>query len=780
MNIKNKLGNADYFKRYVKGARLARGKGIPNKNIIHFNVTTEPQIKILANVQGSRNNKYVIHISEVDGNFVLIHDCPDFKKGFNFCKHVVKVLFLLEPEICESICKDVSRIKFSSDFNSIKQSKTENFTLKAEELIKKKQFYEAIAFLEQAYKELNELACIEKIVEISLQYHLYDQFLKFSVEFSDLVEKYLSKLPQIVKDLLNTLHKHDFSQKTEIIANIKTLIKSIPNQKITEIFGSQQIDAITDPILKFYLIDNLPFQDDLDQYFPEQLKEPKTNLNSIIKRLVVDSVEESILNMDSIENVEAYLKIANACDFSNRDYIRKIVGDYREKLKGLFLEGLKKKHAFLRSLVIENTHGDKLTPMKFSHRYKYPTLIWASTRRKESSLYYYIIEKCGIEKHHLEYTEQTFFVENYPVFKEIFDGNNPVKHIVQSFWGTDTPKIQNVVKSNQIVELDFKINMKELDRFVLVEWDLAQRPILGSYICQFSEGFMIPDKNHPLSNEINPFDLILCYKKPIDIKAGNIKIMRPVRRMNFKTAVELVWKGLECVASYIPFELINDLKSYKIDELDAYDRIEERFEVSFLPDKEIIKKAFFEFIQGRILKELNHIYLAVLEKPDYKKKVLRMIGFDRYSLIFTKRNQLNKFKREPLKRDSLQILKVDFKNEIGKTLTHLIKNESYDAINLKELKRYPLFRKWALKLILELRKKLEECKIYKETSGCYNVHEFTKNYYGKILLEDLANNGVIIDYNSKENQVLIEKDALEQLVENYELLKISPPKIIDI
>ncbi|TFG00143.1 MAG: hypothetical protein EU542_08355, partial [Promethearchaeota archaeon] len=60
MNLKNNIGNADFFKRYVKGARLARGKGIPNKNVIHFNVINEPQIKVLANVQGSRNAKYVI------------------------------------------------------------------------------------------------------------------------------------------------------------------------------------------------------------------------------------------------------------------------------------------------------------------------------------------------------------------------------------------------------------------------------------------------------------------------------------------------------------------------------------------------------------------------------------------------------------------------------------------------------------------------------------------------------------------------------------------------
>jgi hypothetical protein len=493
---------------------------------------------------------------------------------------------------------------------------------------------------------------------------------------------------------------------------------------------------------------------------------------------ILNCVEEAILNMDSIENVEAHLKIVEECDLNNQAYIRKIVGDYREKLKALFTEGLKNKHAFLRSLVIENTQSDKLSQIKFSYRYNYPALVWCSTSRKESPLYYYVIEKCGIEKHHLDYTDQSFFVENYPIFKEIFDANNPLKHQIRNFWGTDDPKIKNIVQSNRIVELNYQINMKELKKYVLVEWDLAQRPILGSYICQFSDGFMIPDKNHPLTNEIKPFDLILCYKKPIEIKAGNVKILRPVRRINFNSAIELVWRGLEHASSYIPFEIINNLRNYKIDELDAYDHIEERFHSSFLPDKDEVKKVFFKFIQRKILKELNQIYLSVLEKPDHKKKVLRMIGFNRYSKIFFKHDKLNKFKRDSLKRESLQILKIDLKNEIGKVLTRLIKNEFYNDINLNELKKYPIFRKWTLKIIMELKKRLECSRIYKEVDNRYDVHEFADNYYGKIILEDLAENGAEIDYDSEQNKVLIEESSLKQLIENHELLKINPPKII--
>lgn len=262
----------------------------------------------------------------------------------------------------------------------------------------------------------------------------------------------------------------------------------------------------------------------------------------------------------------------------------------------MYIEGLKSKHAFLRSLVIANTNDDKLCPMKFTKRYNYPTLIWGSAFKNESNLHYYILEKCGFERHHLEYTEIINFIENYPVFAEILGGNNPVKYEVKDFWGVFEPEIMNTVQNKTIDKLDYKVNFHDLDNYVLIEWDLAQRPILGSYICQFNDGFLIPDKTHSLTHFIQPFDLLLCEKKPITIKSDNIKIMKPLRRININSAIELVWSGIEYISSYLPLEIIDDLKEYRIDELDAIERIYETYNNSFLPEKESSKKSFFDFI----------------------------------------------------------------------------------------------------------------------------------------------------------------------------------------
>ncbi|MHA1391705.1 MAG: hypothetical protein ACTSQT_05630, partial [Promethearchaeota archaeon] len=149
---------------------------------------------------------------------------------------------------------------------------------------------------------------------------------------------------------------------------------------------------------------------------------------------------------------------------------------------------------------------------------------------------------------------------------------------------------------------------------------------------------------------------------------------------------------------YIPFEIITELKEYQIDELDAYDKIDERFKKSFLPKKESVRKYFSNFIQSKILKELNKTYLKIIQKPNYKKKVLRIIGFERHSKIFTDPSYLTGFKSNSLKKQSLQELKLDFKKFVSLKLSELIKCNQLELIDIKSLKKFPIFKKWSVKV----------------------------------------------------------------------------------
>lgn len=759
------------------GARFNRGKSIQNKNIINFNVVKSPKIKILVNIQGSGNSKYVVNIFQDDQRVNIVHDCPDFKKNTKFCKHIVKVLLLLEPDICKSVCQNIRTINFSANFNLIKQSKTENFIVKAEELIKDSKYYEAINFLEQAHSESNNIDYIKKIADISLKYRLNDQFIKYAVKFKE-IRDCITDYPKFISSLFSNIVEFELYRKINTILNLQNLFLDFPKKLVVETIKKMNVSTLEKPILRYLLLHKFAPGIYLDDFFKNLPKNSKIDLKTQIADLTLESVKEAILNMESEDNMDGYLAIAKNCNFNNNSEIFSQIGVYKEKLSNLYLEGLKRKHGFLRSLVIANTQSDKLKQMKFNFRYNYPTLIWVSSSRSEIPLYYYILEKCGLEKHHLEYLEQSYFIENYPVFNEIFDGNNPVRNPVKNFWGSENPKIKNTVYTDKVIDLDFDMNFNELENFILLEWDLAQKPILGSYICQFSDGFLIPDSNHPLTHEIKPFDLILCKTTPIAIKAGNIKVIRPLRRINIKTAIELVWEGIEFVSTYIPFEIITQLKEYQIDELDAYDKIDEKFKTSFLPKKESVRKYFSNFIQSKILKELNKTYLKIIQKPNYKKKVLRIIGFDRHSKIFTDPSYLTGFKSNSLKKQSLQELKLDFKKFVSLKLSEIIKSNQLELINLKSLKKFPTFKKWSVKVIYMLRQELLKCKIYKINDASYDIHELSNNYYGIMILNHLEKASSSQILSKSRYKFIVSDKVIEDLLDNFKMLKLDPPRVI--
>jgi len=777
IDLINYFQNGDLFKKHVMGARFNRGKSIPNKNIINFSVEKSPKIKILANIQGSGNSKYVVNIFQDDQRVNIVHDCPDFKKNTKFCKHIVKVLLLLEPDICKNVCQDIRTINFSANFNLVKQSKTENYIFKAEELIKESKYYEAINFLEQAHNESNNLDYIKKIADISLKYELYDQFVKYAVRFKELRD-YITDYPKFISSTFNSIVEYELYRKIDTFLNLQSLLLNFPKHIVFETIKKMNVTAVENPILRYLLLHKFAQGIYLDDFFKELPKSSKLDLTGQIAELILESVNEAILNMESEDNINGYLAIASNCNFKNNSAIYSQIGVYKEKLKDLYLEGLKQKHAFLRSLVIANTQSDKLKQLKFNYKYNYPMLIWASSSRSETPLYYYILEKCGLERHHLEYLEQSYFIENYPIFNEIFNGNNPVRNLIKDFWGGENPKIKNTVYIDKVIDLDFEVNLKELENFTLIEWDLAQKPILGSYVCQFSDGFLIPDGNHPLTHEIKPFDLILCMTTPIAIKAGNIKIIRPIRRINIKTAIELIWKGIEFVSTYIPFEIITELKEYQIDELDAYDKIDERFRNSFLPKKESVRKYFSNFIQSKILKELNNTYLKIIQKPNYKNKVMRIIGFERYSKIFTNPSYLNGFKSNSLKKQSLQELKLDFKKFVSLKLSELIKNNQFDSINIKILKKFPSFKKWTIKVIYNLKQQLSNCQIYQNDNQTYDVCELSENYYGKKILSYIEKSSKTPLQSNLPIKKTISSEDFNNLLESYKMLKLDAPKII--
>jgi hypothetical protein len=413
--------------------------------------------------------------------------------------------------------------------------------------------------------------------------------------------------------------------------------------------------------------------------------------------------------------------------------------------------------------------------MKFNYRYRFPDLLWTSPYRKETPLHYYVIRKCGFELHHLEYIQRKFFVENYPVFRGIFQANNPIPEEIKRFWGDENPSIQNTIFETNVSDLEFDITHKSLDDYILIEWDLVQEPILGSYIYQIEQGFFIPDQTHPLTYFLQPFDLTICLKKPIAIKQNNIKILQPIKKINVKTAIELIFSGIESIASYLPFDIIIQLKNLNIDEIDAWRKINSQMEVLFSPKKEDFKKHFSDFVQSQINKDFNDFYLKIVKKEQNREKILKLIGFEHYDEIFKKRTALQRFRIGNLKRNSLHELKIDLKNFAIDKIINIIKDKKYNQINLNILKEFPDFKKLTLKIMHDLKTQLGTCKIYKIDENRYDISELNKTYYGnRIIVKSTVDR---IDNNTEEGYH-ITSDSLQKIMSNFEFLKLKEPEIV--
>ncbi len=778
MEIKNHYENLQYFKRLVRGARLSRGKSIPNKNIIDLTIQEEPLISISATIQGSGTSKYIIHVSqnETDKNFTLVHDCPDFEKGNRYCKHVVKLLLVLEPKLCSQICNQ--HIYFTSNYSSVKESKVNNYLLRARRLLDSKNFTEAIDCFERAYNISKDTTLLNNILQIAFQNQLFTKYLQILNEHPKLIESQAEQIEDSIKIIFKSLMDHDFKKQFLILSNIKPFFKTLPDKEKKLLLNEFKKSGFSNKILKFYFLHEFAPIIKLPSFFANLNVKDDNELFQQISNMTLQEFNESILNMESLENVEIFERISRECNFPHLPNLQKKLSDYKVQLNGLFLKGLNQKHAFLRSLVISNQKKDSLRELKFKKKYNFPSILWTNPYRKEPPLHYYVLEKCGIERHHLEYISEEDFIQNYPVFKTIFNSNNPLPHKIKAFWGEEEPKIKNIVFESHNDELNFQLNVKNLDDLILVEWDLAKIPLLGSYICQFHEGFIIPDDTHPLTNQIKPFDLTLCFKKPVAIKGNGIKILRPSIRVNLPTALNLVWDGMEFITSQFPFQIIQDMKNFKIDEMDAIEQLQHFFQESILPKKEEVRKIIIEFVRTRIKKELNELYQKLITKKGNKNKILMMLGFEHYASIFKKKHVLNNFKKKSLIRNNLEELRLDFKNFIVKKLIEFVKKGDFHAINIKNLKRFYSFRKFTIKIINELKIDLENKKIIKLKNNKYDITQLNHNYYGNIIIEKSLNTKISTNKDGEGQKIVVTQEDLNNILENFSFLKLKPPPII--
>jgi len=783
ITFQNHLENEKYFKRYVKGARLNRGRKISSKSITNFNSTSNP-LNISLNIQGTK--KYIVNIRQKENDsFLIIHDCPDFKKGYDFCKHIVKTLLILEGETCKKICSNRAKITFSSKVAKIKESKKRTFQIKAEQYQNEGNYLEAINNYELAYKEVKNANFLKNIITIGISSELPLYSLKYIAKTKKYVEEYKKELPSLIKFLITQKNTNiiPFSKFIQALFNIRVIFNFLTEVDLKQVLEHVNFKNLKNPIFEFIMLQEVHSKKRINIFTYSQNRAIKglhqiKELKQLIETKTIDALNEALLNMDSEDVINAYVTILKTCNLSYGTKIQEKIKNYKSSTERIYRTALQQKHASLRNLLISNLNTDTLHPLSFNYNYRFRSLLWTNAKKDASPLYYYILDKCGLRKENLNYIKIEDFVENYPIFKNIFKANNPVPDRVDEFWKDDNYCIKNIIQQELQEDIDFDINLGSMNEYIIIEWDVAQKPILGSFLYQFDQGFIILEKNNPFTYEIKPFDLILCLKKPIEIKTNNIKIYRPLRRVSVRNAINLVYRGMDFISTYTPLPLVKQLKDRQIDEIDAINQMNDNFKGMFFPEKDTFKKEFQHFLKTQIAQDYNQFYLDLIKKKDYKNKVLNLIGFHRFQKIFTQKSPLKAFKKRSLKEKSLTQLKHELKKYISQELIELIKTKKYSHINLEILKQFPEFTKWTKKIIFDLKQELLTCRLIQNEENLINLSELASSQYGRIIIQE-SNVDLIKDSKGgKKSTYLINPKELDKIYECFSYLNLEKPTLI--
>jgi len=100
-----------------------------------------------------------------------------------------------------------------------------------------------------------------------------------------------------------------------------------------------------------------------------------------------------------------------------------------------------------------------------------------------------------------------------------------------------------------------------------------------------------------------------------------------------------------------------------------------------------------------------------------------------------------------------------------------------ELIDIKALKKFPTFKKWAVKVIYMLKQELLKCKLYKINDRSYDIHELSKNYYGIMILnhtEKVSSSQIL---SKAPGKYVVTDKCFDDLLDNFKMLKLDPPKV---
>ena len=182
----------------------------------------------------------------------------------------------------------------------------------------------------------------------------------------------------------------------------------------------------------------------------------------------------------------------------------------------------------------------------------------------------------------------------------------------KQFWEDDNDyeikSINGLSLLSRNIEYSYDVDRGTIDDIMIIEWDLANKPIQGSIINAYGSQIIIPDQNNPLFHDLKPFDLCYCKKTPIKIESNIIKTVNVIKKCSFKDVIKSVSKGMTFIEGFYPLSLIKAVLCKEINPFQANQIVVDNPNKLFIPNYTTFVEDFKEFLLNFILKEKDYVY----------------------------------------------------------------------------------------------------------------------------------------------------------------------------
>ncbi|MFX1308295.1 MAG: hypothetical protein ACFE8C_01215, partial [Promethearchaeota archaeon] len=697
------------------------------------------------------DNEREFHLIIDEKNNEIFHDCPSFlihsEKNEKICIHLIKLLLIIRSNIAEKILENFKSYNLTSeDLGSQKKSK--NFLLLANRCFESNNCVEALNYINKAiYNQFETENIIETYLDTAISNNLFIEFFEFLENgYDNDLEKYFLKFNNYIekgfKKFLNTIQEYSFYNLLKIIESIDKILEFKDISFLASYFNKLKILVksmnFNENYFSIYLVKkNFEKLIKHNPEFKELVSE--TSLNSLRNQLI-EYFESEISNFCLIDKLKLLKKQFRVLKIQREKYYNKYK-NYKKEIQELERKVYLKKFAFLKLLIEKYS----IKRAKGEFRKKRNTyIVKHDEKNSKNPVYNYILSRIGFFGLNDQTIKSSEIGINYFIMRELFlddlSSFQDVYYYRQQFWGEiddyEVKAIDGLSLQSENIEYSYNNIHKHLEDVMVIEWDLANKPIQGSIVNAYGSQIIIPDYNNPLFHDLKPFDLCYCKKTPVKIESNIIKTINVITKCSFRDAIKSISKGMEFIEGYYPLSLIKAVLNKEINPFHANELLVNNPNRLFIPNYNVFINAFNEFLLNYIFKEKDYIFEEL--KNDIftnTNQILTLLNLDD-ELAGLDLPYVEILAKSVYPDINLEEFKSRFLNEIHSIINNILNKREIGSTMIFDLKKiqHTSFFKYSNQ-ILEIRKEEFESseiwRMYDADEVSYNMSKIYKTYYGK-------------------------------------------------